>query len=168
MLNQKNIYYFAAFLLTKIKNTMQIGNLSNSQRFYSLHPLLEELFEFIKTHDFDKLEMGKLQIKGDDLYVMNLNVDGTNHTQPLEMHKKYIDVHIVLNGEEEIGWKSTDKIDHYLSDYNNENDCALSNENPSFFIKLHPEEYAIMFPEDAHAPAISDGKIRKLIGKIKI
>lgn len=148
---------------------MQIGNLSSSQRFCSLHPLLEELFEFVKTHDFDKFEMGKIQIKGDDLYVMNLNVDGANaQTQPLEMHKKYIDVHIVLDGEEEIGWKSADEISHYLSGYSDKDDCALSDEKPSFFVKLHLGEYAIMFPEDAHAPAISNGKIRKLIGKIKI
>ncbi|WP_425592005.1 YhcH/YjgK/YiaL family protein [Bacteroides zoogleoformans] len=26
------------------------------------------------------------------------------------MHRKYINVHLVLQGEEEIGWKSTDDI----------------------------------------------------------
>ena len=76
---------------------MQIGKLSDFKRISSLHPLFENLFEFVKSYDFDKLEMGKISVKGDDLYIMNLNVDGVDaKMQPLEMHRKYIDVHIVL------------------------------------------------------------------------
>lgn len=148
---------------------MQIGNLTDAPRIYLLHPLFKELFEFVINHDFDKLEKGKIQVNGDDLFIMNLEIDGANaETQPLEMHRQYIDVHIVLDGNEQIGWKSTDKIEHYTSDFNAENDCALSDDKPSFYVKLNKGEFAIMFPEDAHAPAISDGKIRKLIGKVKL
>lgn len=142
--------------------------MSNCQRSFPLHPMFKALFEFVKTHDFESLDLGKIQIKGDDLYVMNLNVDGANKlAQPLEMHRKYIDVHIVLAGEEEIGWKPTDEV-ALSTAYDEVADCALSQQKPAFYAKLHSGEYAIMFPEDAHAPAIGEGKIRKLIGKVRI
>ena len=33
---------------------------------------------------------------------------------------------------------------------------------------MQPGEFAIVYPEDPHAPVIGEGKIRKLIGKVKL
>jgi beta-galactosidase beta subunit len=35
-------------------------------------------------------------------------------------------------------------------------------------VQLKKGEFCIVYPEDPHAPAISNGKIRKLIGKVKV
>lgn len=148
---------------------MQIGTLTYAQRIYSLHPRFKKLFDFVSKTDFNTLPKGKNVIDGDDLYIMNLDIAGADiSTQPLEMHQKYIDVHIVLDGVEQIGWKSTDEINHYVSGYQEDGDCALSDDKPSFYVTLHKGQFAIVFPEDAHAPAISEGHIRKLIGKVRL
>ncbi|NCC85479.1 MAG: DUF386 family protein, partial [Clostridia bacterium] len=47
-------------------------------------------------------------------------------------------------------------------------DMALYSDTPSLFIDLLPGQFAIIYPEDPHAPIIGKGKIRKLIAKIKI
>lgn len=148
---------------------MKIGNLGNTKTTESLHPGFKVLFDFIKDADFNKLPLGKIEIEGNDVFVMNLDISGASQdAQPLEMHRKYIDVHILLGGEEKIGWKPLNEIEHYTQSYDEEGDCALSDDAPRFFVELHPGEYCIVFPEDPHAPAISTGKIRKLIGKVKI
>jgi beta-galactosidase beta subunit len=49
-----------------------------------------------------------------------------------------------------------------------ENDFALYNAPASAYINVQPGEFLIVFPEDAHAPIIGEGKIKKLIAKIKL
>ena len=41
-------------------------------------------------------------------------------------------------------------------------------DRPTSWLHLVPGQVAVFFPEDAHAPIIGEGKIRKMIGKVKI
>lgn len=148
---------------------MEIGKINKTELAEKLHPALKTLFDFIKQTDFDNLEYGKIQVEGDNIFVMNLNIPGkSKEEQPLEMHRDYIDVHVLINGQESIGWKPLSEISTFTQEYEKDSDCALSTENPRFYVDLIPGEYCIVFPDDAHAPAISSGQIRKLIGKVKI
>lgn len=148
---------------------MEIGNLNNTARAECLHKAFKALFDFVRTTDFNQLPFGKVEVDGDDVFVMNLEIDGVAaEAQPLEMHRKYIDVHILLGGGERIGWKPLNEIGHYTQEYREEGDCALSDDAPRFYVDLHPGEYCIVFPEDPHAPAIGAGRIRKLIGKVRV
>jgi beta-galactosidase beta subunit len=54
------------------------------------------------------------------------------------------------------------------TDFGPDCDMALYSDTPSLFIDLLPGQFAIIYPEDPHAPIIGEGKIRKLIAKIKI
>ena len=148
---------------------MEIGKLYKSDLSEKLHQSFKALFDFIKNNDFNKLPLGKLTVDGDNVYVMNLDIAGKDkNEQPLEMHRDYIDVHVLLDGTEFIGWKPLEEITNYIQEYDASGDCALSDDTPRFYVELHPDEYCIVFPEDAHAPAINDGPIRKLIGKVRV
>lgn len=46
---------------------MVVDTLDNLEFYKGLNPLFEDVVEFVKTHDLNKLEAGKYQIKGDDL-----------------------------------------------------------------------------------------------------
>ena len=148
---------------------MIVGNLKHTDRIVGLHPLFSALFDFVASHDFDALPKGKVEILGDELFVMNNELQGVaQETQVLEMHRKYIDVHILLEGNERIGWKAIDDIKHLTKEYDAEGDCALSDDASTTWVDLLPGEFCIVWPEDPHAPAISNGRIRKLIGKVKL
>ena len=97
---------------------MEIGNLSSTTLSERLHPSFKLLFDFVKKKDFNELPSGKVEIDGDNVFVMNLNIPGADENkQPLEMHRKYIDVHILLGGTEKIGWKPINEIEHYTQEY---------------------------------------------------
>lgn len=148
---------------------MQTGKIHASQRIEALHPAFKKLFDFVKNTDFDAIPLGKVEVDGENLFVMNLDIDGADMaTQPLEMHRKYIDVHILLGGEEKIGWLPIEDIANYTQAYEESGDCALSNDSPRYYVDMRPGEYCIVWPEDPHAPAISTGRIRKLIGKVLV
>ncbi|MEL5894412.1 YhcH/YjgK/YiaL family protein [Bacteroides sp. GD17] len=148
---------------------MIVSNLQNSSRVEGLHPLFKTLFDYIKKHDLLHAVLGRIDIEGDDLFILNINPECiAEDEQPLEVHHKYIDVHILLEGSERIGWKAIEDVRHEIKPYDEEGDCALYKEQPTMWVDLCPGQFMIVYPEDPHAPVIGSGKIRKLIAKVKI
>ena len=67
-----------------------------------------------------------------------------------------------------IGWKAFDDVGQLVKPYEKEGDCALYSDIPTTFVTLHPGQFVVAYPENAHAPLIGKGKIRKLIAKIRL
>lgn len=148
---------------------MIVSNLQNSQRIEGLHPLFKRLFDYVKTHDLLHVELGRIEIDGDLLFINNVNPECiSSEKQLLELHHDYIDVHILLEGAETIGWKALEDLQDEVKAYSPEEDCALYSDVPTSFVNLLPGQFAIVYPEDPHAPVIGSGKIRKLIAKVKL
>lgn len=148
---------------------MIVSNLQNSERIESLHPLFKQLFDYVKTHDLLHTECGRIELAGDDLFINNVNPTCVSASdQVLEVHRDYIDVHILLEGKERIGWKALEDVTDLKQAYQKEGDCALYSDTPTSFVDLLPGQFLLVFPEDPHAPVIGEGKIRKLIGKVKL
>lgn len=148
---------------------MIVSNLQNSSRIESLHPLFKTLFDYVKSHDLLHTELGRIEISGNDLFINNVNPESVpSDKQVLELHHDYIDIHIVLEGCETIGWKAVEDLKEEIKPYSKEEDCALYTDKATTYINLLPGQFAIVFPEDPHAPIIGKGKIRKLIAKVKI
>lgn len=148
---------------------MIVSNLENSSRVYDIHPLFKKLFEYLESHDLLNEELGRITIEGDDLFINNVNPQCVElEQQKLELHRDYIDIHILLEGEEKIGWKAIEDLEFECQAYDKDSDCSLFSDKPDVIVPLKPGQFLIAFPEDAHAPIIGEGKIRKLIAKIKI
>ena len=142
---------------------MIISNLQNSGRVESLHPLFKKLFDYVKTHDLLHTPCGRIELEGNNLFINNVNPTCvTADKQVLELHREYIDVHILLEGNETIGWKAIEDLTEEKQPYQAEGDCALYTDKPTTYINLLPGQFAIVFP------VIGEGKIRKLIGKVKL
>lgn len=148
---------------------MFVGTLSDTTLAEKLHPRMQQFFEFVRQHNFDNEPLGRIDIDGNLVFVNNVDTAGAQaSSQPLEMHRQYIDVHVLLDGTERIGYLPLSCVETYSQDYCEDTDCALSAQTPQFYVDMNPGDFCIVYPEDAHAPAISTGRIRKLIGKIKI
>lgn len=148
---------------------MIVTNLNNTERIETLHPLFKKLFDYVKTHDILNTPCGRIDIDGDNLYINNVNPECIPaEKQVLEVHRDYIDVQILLQGKETIGWKALEDSKEEVKPYEKDGDCALYSDTPTTWIHLVPGQMAIFFPEDAHAPVIGEGKIRKMIAKVKL
>lgn len=147
---------------------MIIGKLSESTRYQSLHPLFETAFNYLSSHDLLTMECGKIHIDGERLFVNNNNAALLTDCLPVEAHKRYIDIQIVLSGEERFGWVPVSDIK--FNPYNPEKDVMLSDQKATTFFTLHAGEFVIFFPEDGHAPqgGKSDTFVRKAIVKVEL
>lgn len=148
---------------------MILSDLSQSSRYEGLHPAFSKVFEYVKSHNLLNAELGKIEIDGEDVFIINSEPEClTKENQVLEYHQKYLDIHILLEGQETIGWKSLADCKQEKKPFDKENDYGLYDDKPTTYITLYPNQFAVVYPEDAHAPIIGQGKIRKLVVKIKV
>lgn len=147
---------------------MILGSLKYSERVEGLHPDFKRVFDYIKSHDLLNAPLERIVLDGDNLFINNVNPECVPaEKQPLEAHKDYLDIHILLEGEERIGWKSIEDCGEPSKAYDKEGDYMLFDQMATSYVDLKPGQFCIVFPEDPHAPLIGSGKVRKLIVKAR-
>jgi biofilm protein TabA len=140
---------------------------TNTDRYAVLHPLFPRAFEFIRNTDLLALAPGRYPILGEDLFVIVESIAGRSREEAkLECHRKYIDIQLVLEGVDEMGWKPLSDCREPIADYSAQKDIQFFNDAPASWIATPPNAFCIFFPEDAHAPLVAAGKIRKAIFKV--
>jgi YhcH/YjgK/YiaL family protein len=147
---------------------MVLTNIQDFKRYEGLNPYFKVLADYLEGHDLLAAELGRIVIDGDNLFINNVKTEGVPaDKQVLEMHKSYIDIHILLQGSETIGIKATGKVASFSKEYDEAGDYMLSEEKADCYVQMHPGDMIICFPEDAHAPVIGSGPIRKAIAKVR-
>lgn len=148
---------------------MIIGNLNDSSRIEFLHPCLKRLFDYIKTHDLLSEPIGRIELKDNDVFINNdCPVLRSQSEQVIEVHRRYLDVHVPLDAPEIVGWKPLCDLKEEYQAYSEEKDCAFYSDRPSTYFTVYPGQFLIVFPEDGHAPIIGEGRLRKICAKIKL
>lgn len=149
---------------------MIIDTIANASKYFSVHPLFTKAFEYITNTDLANAADGKSDI-ADGLKAIISNAPGKAKEVSLskfECHNKNIDIQFCINGVETFGWKPREKCTTPNGDYNPEKDMQLYQDDADTFFQLTDGQFVIFFPEDVHAPMISDGTIKKLVIKVKI
>ena len=147
---------------------MIIDNLNNLENYLPLNPLFALVVEFIKENDLNALEPGKHAIKGDDVFV-NIQVakGKTVEEAVLETHQVMTDIQVPISSKETYGYTPASELPE--GGYDAEKDMTLfPGEKAMCHVTCQPGMFAIFFPQDGHAPCISQEKeIKKAIFKVK-
>jgi YhcH/YjgK/YiaL family protein len=147
---------------------MIIDTIDNLGKYVALNPLFADVVEFLKGHDLLTLETGKYPIKDKDLF-LNLQVakQRTKETALLETHVEMIDIQIPVTAAETFGYIPL--CDLPACDYNAEKDITKYGETKAqTYVTVNPGQFAIFFPQDGHAPCITNApEIKKAIFKVK-
>lgn len=147
---------------------MIIDSIDNLSKYVALNPLFADVVDFLKGHDLNTLETGKYPIKDKDLFLNLQMAKGRNlETAVLETHVEMIDIQMPLSREETFGYTPLADLPDF--EYNAEKDITKYGETKSqTYVTVKPGQMAIFFPQDGHAPCISDAEeIKKAIFKIK-
>ena len=153
---------------------MIVDSIENLERYAVLNPRFAAVAEFLRHNDLFSLEAGKHEIQGNDIFV---NVQDapikTREEARFETHREMIDIQVPVSGSEEHGWCPL--ADLPAADYDATIDMTLHDPADSapisslastYFV-LRPGQFAIYFPTDGHAPAITTTTLRKAIFKVK-
>lgn len=148
---------------------MILSAFSQSSRYAALHPLFQRAFNSIRDTDFFALAPGRYPIVGDDLIaIVEQVLAKTKEVARLEAHRRYIDIQLVLEGDETMGWKPLADCLNPVSEHSEERDIRFFLDAPASYVPVPPDHFCIFFPEDAHAPLIGSGNIRKVIFKVAV
>ncbi len=148
---------------------MIISSLDSHARYAAQFPETKGAFQYITSTKLDTLTPGKHIIDGEKLFVIVESYSGKPKSNAvLESHKRYLDIQIVLSGEESFGWKPAASCQNVKIAFNPEKDIMFYGDSPSFYFPLTAGQMALFFPEDAHAPGIGDQAIRKLVFKVEL
>ncbi len=147
---------------------MILNKLEDIKRIIGIHPGFDKAAEFLNNNDLPELEKGRYEIDGDNVYalVQEYQSKGTEQAR-LEAHQRYIDIQFCISGDEVIGYKNTEECNLAPEGYNSEKDIAFYTDKPDFWLPVAADNFAVFFPEDAHAPMAGTGTIRKIVLKIK-
>jgi YhcH/YjgK/YiaL family protein len=148
---------------------MILAKLTEADRYVALHPLFARAFEFLRGNDLDVLEPGMHPIQGEQLFaIVEASRGRTRADAKLECHRRYIDIQLVLEGIDEMGWKPLRECVEPETDYDAARDIRFFGDAPSSWIATPPGSFCLFFPDDAHAPLVSAGTIRKVVLKIAV
>ena len=152
---------------------MIIAHFEDLHRYDSLNPLFKKAFDWILSTDFSKLEVGRVEIQGKDLFA-NVQEYETRSVEEsfFEAHRNYIDIQFLASGSEKIGWNQAKSLSE-LEPYNSDSDFHKLSGIAEQTVTIGGKTACILFPEDAHEPCLNatEGKkekVRKICMKVKI
>jgi len=148
---------------------MILDTLAHAERYRALHPLFERAFDFLRDTDLMALAPGKHDVQGEQIFAIVEACEGRTRAEAkLECHRRYIDIQLVLAGVDEMGWQPVAECLDPQTEYDAARDIRFFNDTPSSWIATPPGAFCLFFPEDAHAPLVGTGMIRKVVVKIAV
>lgn len=155
---------------------MIITTFKDCQRYAAISPKLEKAFAWLNSHNLMELSQGRTDIDGDEIYINRASFTSKSREEARwEIHHHHLDIQMVLAGQEQMDVTPaslTQPADAYnaTTDYQQ----VISNPGESFqTVLMVPDQMTIVFPEDAHRPAIhgngrTPATIEKAVVKIRI
>lgn len=116
---------------------------------------------------------GRHEIDGEQLFLIHTEYETEPAEQGLmEAHRKYADVMLMLEGEEALYFKPTEKLGHLTNEYDPEQDALLARlDADASRLVFRPGMFAVLLPEDAHCPGCQlrgPSHVKKIIAKVML
>ena len=148
-----------------------INKLELATQFFKNRKLWEKAFNFLRTTNLEKIEKGRYELNGKELYVIvdeyiTKNEQDTN----FEAHRRYADIQYLVLGKEKIGITDV-KNSLEITPYDNLKDIIFLTAEQNNYRIASSDRFFVFFPEDAHRPCVKvdeNIKIRKVVVKVKV
>lgn len=149
-----------------------VGTIADSAKYEMLGKNLKTAFEFLRKSDLAALQNGRITVDGDEVYVNVMTQEQKHYSGGgmCESHRRYIDIHVPINGRETIGYCRLTEAGLELP-FNEKDDYVLF-EAPTTPVEIAPGEFAAFFPPyGGHLPNFNTDvpvkDYRKVVVKVK-
>ena len=144
---------------------MIFDSIKNFEKYRGLEKIYPALMFLAKT-DFSDMPEGRYELDGDNYYMVQ-SYEPHSDGKTAEAHKQYTDIQFMVRGAELIGVAQLGNAEpkRQVGD-----DCWLYSV-PTEILTLSEGKFAVLFPNDLHAPGISDGECtscKKIVIKVRI
>ena len=148
---------------------MIVDLLDNADQYLTLNAGFKTALAFLTRPDIKDLAPGRHEVDGERVFAIIENAPGCKKEDAeLEAHEIYIDIQLVLEGTDNMGWKLKTTCQQISRAYKPEMDTQFYADEPDVFVPVYAGMFAMFFPNDAHMPRISSGNLHKVIAKVKV
>lgn len=149
---------------------MIFGNVKDLDSYGFLDKEILKCFDYAASHDLLSFDKGSHEIEGDRLFVNIVEYETTTPENRFwEAHRNYLDLHLMLQGPEQIDVNFIDNMTQ--KEFVEKDDFLPLEGEPNGHVVLEKGDFLICYPADGHRTAIAtDGPaaIKKAIFKIII
>lgn len=148
---------------------MLYGTLKHLDSYRGIHPGIMRGLEILRDTDFSQLEDKRYEVDGDQLFFSLQSYESKPANDTPEAHRHYVDIQFLVSGRERMGVAPLEDMVE-VAEARPEGDIWLYH-GPTDEILLTGDRFAVLWPEDAHAPGIAvDGPepCRKCVVKVRI
>lgn len=141
----------------------------HNYRCYPFGKAWQVAFDFLLSLPRDAEEK-KYPLLGDDLFAIVMSYETcAPETAEIEAHRKYLDIQMVISGEEGIGWCQADALEIDVP-YDASKDAELYKhpEQGLLRVDLFPGNFMALFPHDAHMPSLMTKQVPVFTKKVVV
>lgn len=148
---------------------MIFGNISQDKTNAVFPESVRECLEYARSHDLMALEKGSHPIDTERLFVNIVEYETTTALRRFwEAHREYLDVHVMLDGQEQIDLNFIQNMEQ--REYVPADDFLPMDGEANGSVILQKGDFLVCYPDDAHRTAIQvkeSEKIKKAIFKVR-
>ena len=128
--------------------------------YRGIHPNLDLALEHITPEFLAALrDNQRVELKGDLVYCTRFTYETIPQEESFfEAHRRYLDIHIMLQGEERVDVNRPEELT--LTQVQEENDFYAYQGESWHSTVLRPGEFLVVFPEDAHRIKVQVGEAK--------
>lgn len=149
---------------------MIIAKNQEALAYRGIHPNLDLALEHITPEFFARLGTQRIELKGDEVYCTKFTYSTVPDEEAFfESHRRYLDIHIMLEGSERIDLASPGDLEEEPGRH--EGDFWAFHGKGRHTVVLSPGEFLVVFPDDAHKLKMQvDGPqtVTKAVFKVRI
>lgn len=153
---------------------MIYGELRELKFYRGISETMDKVIDFIQSGKYKNGEPGKNFIEGIDgeeaYFNVDLGVTQTEEERFFEGHKRYIDIHLIAEGEENIGYSSRSNVVR-TTPWDRVRDFEGYEGSVDHVFLMNDDTFIIFFPEEPHMTLLQvdnePKNIKKVIFKIK-
>jgi YhcH/YjgK/YiaL family protein len=152
---------------------MIYGEIKDLGLYKGISKNLDRAIDYILSGEYKNGVVGKNVIDGDNVYFNQPDSPMTKEVKDgfIENHKKYIDIHVVIEGEEKIGYISNTDV-KLTKEYDEAGDYELYEGELENLFYLNSKKFIVLYPGEPHMALIKGGekpaKVKKVIFKVLV
>lgn len=147
---------------------MILDEIKYCSKYNKLHPNFKLAFDFITNNNLAELEDGKVEILNDAVFAIISTIEKNGEPSKFEVHDAYIDIQYVIEGLDRIGYKTRKDCKQSCGDFDVDNDYLLFDDEVNNVFDLPKQSFAILYPNDAHAPLYKVNSLKKVVIKVRL
>lgn len=142
---------------------MILAKLTDAAHYLGIRPMLDEALQHMTPEFLSGVGEETLRLQGDALYVTRFTYETVSPEESVfEAHRRYLDIHIMMEGEERIDLAHPDTL---IPDGESIGDFYPYAGEPEQSVLLSPGSFLVVFPGDAHRLKLHTGE-RKTVSKV--